>query len=141
MAHLIVSVHLLRVRVPRDTQRRHAPRFIWISSLGKVLSHCARDTRDKKLLRTEVQRFCSPAIVGQRVNSSRGILSLQGFLSGRVFSGRGHSGPVQPSAAQRNSLTSMNGGLETVMIIRDRSRACKLLLRSKFHSVGYRVPI
>lgn len=32
----------------------------------------------------------------------------------------------------RNSLMSMNGGLETVMISKRRSRVCKLTLENKF---------
>ena len=78
-----------------------------------------------------MQRFVCSALLPW-VNSSRGTLSLGGFFFCRVFSSPVPFFRRELRWVPRNSLTSMNGGLETVMISKRRSRVCKLTLENKF---------
>lgn len=71
-----------------------------------------------------MRRFVRQALLLE-VNSSRGTLS--GLFSSSVFG---------ESYARRNSLMSMNGGLETVMISRYRSRVWELQLGNKFKGLS-----
>lgn len=71
------------------------------------------------------QHCCRGLIVG-RVFCRLEILLVECFPTECFFGARW---------APRNSLMSMNGGLETVMITEDRFRIYKLMLQNKFRAV------